>query len=451
MPPDRALARKRRTAEEAAALLRPTDTMAIGLGPCQPASFLRALGERDDWERLTIFGALLTGLYKVFTRRGVTLLSGFYGPVERGLREAGFDVRFVPADFRRFGRLARSMRPRVMATLVAPPDAQGRCSLALHAGATVAELHRAGRDPERLLVAEVNPKLPRTLGLPPDHPHALSLDEIDVIVESDADPFYLPDAASDAVEQAIAGFAASFIPDGATLQTGIGGIPSEIAARLAEGPGGDYGVHSEMFTTGLMQLHRAGKVTNRKGIYDGFSACTFAAGTAELYAWLDGCEQVRFLPVEAINDPAIIARNRSMVSINGALSIDLAGQIAADALNGRQYSGIGGHEDFVSGSALAEGGRSLVCLPSVALLRGEAGEPTRVSRIAAAFPAGALVTTPRHQVDVVITEWGAAELAGCTVEDRAAALVAIAHPDFRDALRAEAEQRGYFRAGGRVS
>ena len=161
---DRALARKRKTPAEAAALVRSVDEMAVGLGPCQPASFLQALGEREDWQQLTVFGALLTGLYKLFTRPGVTLLSGFFGPVERGLRQAGYDVRFVPADFRRFGRYAQLRKPRVMATLTAPPDAQGRLSLALHAGATVDELHRAGRDPDRLLIAEVNPKLPRTLG-----------------------------------------------------------------------------------------------------------------------------------------------------------------------------------------------------------------------------------------------------------------------------------------------
>jgi len=438
MSTDRELARKRRTATEAAALVRASDTMAIGLGPCQPPSFLHALGERDDFEALRVFGALLTGLYKVFTRRGVTLLSGFYGPVERGLRNAGYDVRFVPADFRRFGRYARQLAPRVMATLVAPPDAQGRCSLALHAGATVDELHRAGRDPQRILVAEVNPKLPRTLGLPPEHDHALTLDEIDVIVESEADPFYLPDHPPTEIERAIAEHVKRFIPDGATLQTGIGGIPGEIVELLAEGPGGDYGVHSEMFTNGLMRLHLAGKVTNRKGVYDGFSACTFSAGTRELYDWLDGREEVRFLPVDRINDPAIIARNRRMISINGALSVDLTGQVAADVVNARQYSGIGGHEDFVSGASFAEGGRSLVCLPSVARIRSGAEEPLLVSRIVAGFPPGTPITTPRHQVDVVVTEWGPAELAGKTAEDRAAALAEIAHPDFRDGLRAEA-------------
>ena len=441
MPSDPELARKRRSATEAAALVRASDSMAIGLGPCHPANFLHALGERDDFEQLSVFGALLTGLYKLFTRRGVTLVSGFFGPVERGLRDSGFDVRFVPADFRRFGRYARKLEPRVMATLVAPPDAQGRCSLALHAGAMVDELHRAGRDPKRLLVAEVNPKLPRTLGLPPEHAHALTLDEIDVIVESDADPFYLPDHPPTEIERRIAGHVARFIPEGATLQTGIGGIPGEIVELLAEGPGGDYGIHSEMFTTGLMRLHQAGKVSNRKGVHDGFSACTFAAGTRELYDWLDGRPEVRFLPVELINDPAIIARNRNMISINGALTVDLTGQIAADSLNGRQYSGIGGHEDFVNGASFSEGGRSLVCLPSVARVR-SGDESLLVSRIVAGFPPGTPVTTPRHQVDVVATEWGAAELAGKTAEERALALAEIAHPEFRDGLRAEAAKTG---------
>ena len=433
---EREIARRRVAAADAAARVRPVDALAVGLGPCQPASFLHALGERDDFERLMVFGALLTGLYKLFTRRGVTLLSGFFGPVERGLRQAGYDVRFVPADFRRFGHVARRLAPRVMATAVAPPDAQGRFSLALHAGATVHELHRCGHDPDRLLVVEVNPKLPRTLGLPPEHPHALSLEEVDLVIESDAEPFLLPDHPPDEIERAIAGHAARFIPDGATLQTGIGGIPGEIVEVLAEGPGGDYGVHSEMFTTGLMQLQRRGKVTNRKGVFDGFSVCTFAAGTAELYEWLDGQEAVRFLPVDVVNDPSVIGRNRRMVSINGALSIDLAGQVAADTVGGRQYSGIGGHEDFVQGAAFAEGGRSLVCLPATARLRSEAGEQL-ISRIAGSFRNGELVTTPRHQVDVIVTEFGAAELAGVTDDERAERLIAIAHPDFRDALRAE--------------
>jgi acyl-CoA hydrolase len=437
---EREIARRRVAPAEAAARVRAVDTLAVGLGPCQPPLLLRALGERDDFEKLVVFGALLTGLYKLFTRRGVTLLSGFYGPVERGLRGAGHDVRFVAADFRRFGHFARQLSPRVMSTLAAPPDAQGRLSLALHAGATVDELHRCGRDPDRLLIVEMNAKLPRTLGLPPEHSHSLALDEVDLLIESDEDPFYLPDHPPNDIERAIAGHVAPFIPEGATLQTGIGGIPNEIVEVLAEGAGGDYGIHTEMFTNGLMHLHRMGKVTNQKGIYDGFSACTFAAGTRELYDWLDGNEAVRFLPVDRINEPHIIARNRRMISINGALSVDLAGQVAADTIGGRQYSGIGGHEDFVHGAAFSDGGRSLVCLPSTARVRSDGGERI-VTRIAPAFRDGELVTTPRHQVDVIVTEFGAAELAGATDEERAERLIAIAHPDFRDALRAEAAKQ----------
>ena len=418
------------SAEEAAGFLRPTDTLAVPLGPGLPSAFLDALGERDDWRELTVFAALLTHPHRLFTRPGVRLLSGFFGPVERALRNAGHDVRFVPGDFRRFARIARSLAPRVMATSVAPAGEDGRVSLSLHAGATVAELHRCGADRERLLVAEASPRYPRTLGLPPDHPHALEPGEIDLLVPSDRAPRELPDEAPDPVSTAIAEHAIRFIPEAATLQTGIGAIPSQVVAKLAAGLGGDYGVHSEMFTTGLMQLHVAGKVSNRrKGIFEGFSVATFAMGTRALYDWLDGNDDVRFLPVDVVNDPTTIGRNRRMVSLNGALEIDLHGQVVADTIQGVQYSGIGGHEDFVSGAGLGEDDRSLLCLPATTQVAGQ-----RVSRIVRQLAPGSLVTTPRHQVDVIVTEFGAAELAGRSVEERAARLVAIAHPDFRKEL-----------------
>jgi acyl-CoA hydrolase len=327
------------------------------------------------------------------------------------------------------------MKPRVLAVSVAPPDARGRLSLALHAGAGVADLYRACADPDRLVIAEINPALPRTCGLPPEHPHCLHIDQVDVAYETDHPPFELNEPASSEVEVAIAEHCNRYIHDGSTLQTGIGGVPNAVMKLLAEGDGGDFGVHSEMFTTGLMHLHRAGKVTNKKGVYDGFSPATFAAGTLDLYAWLDGNEEVRFLPVEHVNDPSIIARNRNFVSINGALSIDLQGQIVADSIAGDQFSGIGGHMDFVSGAIGAPHGHSLVCLPATA-----GKDARRVSRIVPHHPAGTLVTTPRHQTDVIITEFGAAELANRTVRERAAALAEIAHPAVRDALRAGASE-----------
>ncbi len=426
---------KWRSPAEAAALLRPRDSLGIPLATGQPTALLHALGERRDFERLQVFAALLTELFPLFAQPGVRLLSGFHGPVERGLAAAGHDVHFVPSDFRRFTHILRRLAPRAMATLVAPPDREGFMSLSLHAGACVPELHACGADPERLLIAEVNPAAPRTLGLPPAHRHALHVDEVDVMIESERPLFTLPNSEPSPIERAIAAHALRYIPSGATLQTGIGGVPNEIAELLAKGSGGDYGIHSEMLTDGLMQLDLAGKISNRKGQHDGYSVVTFAAGSRELYDWLHENPSVRFLPIEEVNTPSIISRNRQMVSINGALSVDLLGQIAADMLPGRQFSGIGGHEDFCAGAALAPGGHSLVCLPSTA-----GGPEGALSRIVPALPAGLAVTTPRHEVDVVITEHGSAELAGRTVEERAAALIGIADPSFRDALRGEWER-----------
>lgn len=431
MPPTDATRKRPRalTPNEAAGLIRARDSIGVPLGPGQPGAFLHALGAEDRFEDLLISTALLTDFYEVFQRPNVRLLSGFYGPAERFLRAAGCNVQFVPGDFRRLGVILGALCPRVMATSAAPPDADGRMSLSLHAGATVTELERCGRDPNRLLVVEVSPRFPRTLGLPPEHPHCLRLEEVDVIVEVDREPFELEDPEPSEADVAIADHAAKFISDGCTLQTGIGAVPSLIIGRLAEGDGGDYGVHSEMFTTALMKLHRAGKVSNRKGVYDGISVSTFAAGTRELYDWLDGGEDVRFLPVERVNEPSLIGQNRKMISVNGALAVDLAGQVAADTLSGSQFSGIGGHEDFVEGTGLSLENRSLVCLPSTAERDGK-----RLSRIRPALGPDMLVTTPRHQVDVVITEYGAAELFGRTTKERAQALAAIAHPEFREEL-----------------
>ncbi len=297
------MAAQRLSPDAAAALLGPVDTLGIPLGPGQPPALLAALGQREDWEDLRVGGALLAVGTELFTRPGVHYLSGFFGPLERALRDQGANISFVPADFRRFAPLLEEQAPRVMCTVAAPPDAGGWCSLSLHAGGTVTELRRAGADPGRLLVVEAAAGFPNTAGLAPDFPHALHVDEIDVLVESGAAPLALADPQPTDADRAIAEHAARFVPDGATLQTGIGSIPSTIVSLLAEGDGGGYGVHSEMFTTGLMRLHEAGKVVNEKGRFDGVSVTTFAFGTEELYAWLDGNQDVAFLPVEIVKLP----------------------------------------------------------------------------------------------------------------------------------------------------
>ncbi|MGZ4683544.1 MAG: acetyl-CoA hydrolase/transferase family protein [Acidimicrobiales bacterium] len=423
------------TIEEAVALVRPVDTIGVPLGPGQPSAFLHALGERDDYEDVTIFGALLIDLFAFFTKPGVHYLSGFYGPAERFLLETGADVQFVPSDFRRFTPIAERLKPRVVATLVAPPDDDGWLSLSLHAGATYHEILRTAADPERVLIAEINPRAPRTMGLMPDSPHRVHIDQVDVLVESDRPMFILADSEPTDVDRQIAAHVRPYITDGSTLQTGIGGIPSTIASMLAEDDGGDYGVHSEMFTTGLMHLHKAGKISNaRKSQFPGMSITTFSAGTEELYEFLDGSDEVRFLPVDIVNSPEIVSRNHKMVTINGALTIDLWGQAVADTIGNRQFSGIGGHEDFVSVAGFELEDRALLCMPSTAMVAGQ-----RISRIAAELAAGAVITTPRHQLDLVVTEFGVASLRGRTVHERAVALAEIAHPEYRDDLLEHAD------------
>jgi acyl-CoA hydrolase len=425
------------TVEEAVGLIRPVDSIGFGLGPANPDTFLTALGQRDDWQDLQCGGALCLNLYEVFTRPGVSYRCGFFGPAERLLHASGHRVELVPGGFRQFAPILSRFAPRVMIVQAAPPD-DDRVNLALHFGATRPELLAAGRDPDRLLVVEVNPNLPRTASLPPDFDNTLPLDAVDVLVETDAIPFSLEEPPTDEADAAIARHALTYVRSGSTLQTGIGAIPNIVATELATGRMEGFGVHSEMFTTGLMRLHQAGKVTNdAKGVFHGVSVTTFALGTAELYAWLDGNADVAFLPVETVNDPTVISRNANLVSINGALSVDLYGQVVADNIDGRQISGVGGHEDFVQGAELHLDAHSLICLRSTATRAGET-----VSRIVGTLPAGSVVSTPRHHTGVVITEYGTAELSGLTVRERAHLLAEIAHPDFRPQLREEADRLG---------
>jgi acyl-CoA hydrolase len=426
------------TPEQAVAHVRPSDTIGMGLGPANPDAFLTALGSRDDWSDLVVGGALLLNYYEVFTKAGVSYRCGFFGPAERILLTEGHAIEHVPGGFRQFAPILARFAPRIMVAQAAPPDSDGNVNLSLHYGATRPELLRAGRDPDRLLVIEVNPNLPRTKSLPPDFDNTIPVELIDVLVEADGTPFTLEDQAPDATDTAVAEEALRYVGDGATLQIGIGAVPNMVASALATGPHGDFGVHSEMFTNGLMRLHAAGKVTNtKKGIYDGVSVTTFALGTADLYEFLDANDDIAFLDVGTVNDPTVISQNAEFVSINGALSVDLYGQIVADSIDGRQISGVGGQEDFVAGAETHLDAHSLICLRSTAEVAGE-----RTSRIVGLLPEGSVISTPRHHTGVIVTEHGSAELTGLTVRERAHALVEIAHPDFRTDLRKVADQIG---------
>jgi acyl-CoA hydrolase len=292
------------------------------------------------------------------------------------------------------------------------------------------DIVRAGVDCARLVFAEVNPRMPRTLG-----DSFLHVDDLDGLVPVDyALPESLPSPPDD-VSREIGRHIARLIPDGATLQTGIGAIPDAVLAHL--GDRHDLGVHTEMFSDGVMQLVEAGVITGRrKTLLPGKIVTSFIMGTQALYAWVHDNPAVEMRPSNFTNDPVVIARNERLFSINAALAVDLTGQVAADTLMGRFFSGIGGQVDFVRGAARSRGGQSIIALRSTA-------KDDAISRICGTLEPGAGVVTSRGDVRFVVTEYGVADLWGKSIRQRAHALIAIAHPDFRAELAADARARHY--------
>jgi acyl-CoA hydrolase len=425
------------TAQEAAALVRPTDAIGMGLVTGTPVALLKALSARDDWQDVTVSGGLLLGLFDFFLHPNVHYRASYYGGGERHYAARGADIQFVPSFFRHYGLLIQHLSPRVMMTVATMPDAKGMVNFSLYNGAHLEEFLRAGRDPNRLLVVECSPHFPRTTPLE-GFVHEISVDDIDVIVVSDEHPTVLASEVVTDQDLAIASFAATYVRDGTTLQTGIGAVPNLVAQALARGDGGDYGVHSEMFTDGLYELFTAGKISNsRKPIHPGVSVTTFALGSQEMYDFLDANPKVGFAPVSYVNDPSVIARNHKMVSINSALEVDLQGQIVADTIGARQYSGVGGNQDFVEGTSLSLEHTSLICLQSAAVVGGQLK-----SRIISDMTPLSVVTTPRHLTGVIVTEYGTADLRGRSVKERAQLLIGIAHPQFRDELSVAAGSLG---------
>jgi acyl-CoA hydrolase len=417
--------------DAAARLVRPRDSLLCGFVAGQPVGILEALGARTDLEDIVLNTGLLQRPFTLLQNPAVRVVSGFFGPVERMARVAGARVSYLPADFSGLERLALRLRPRIVLAVTSPADADGWLSFGAHAGASYRAFLEAARDPERLAIAEVNTRMPRVAGIPELGGNRVHVSEVDAWVEHDEELVTIPDEPPSPEDLAIAHHVCERILPEAILQFGIGAIPNEIARILAEQPGGAFGIHTEMISDGVMNLHQAGKVTNRKPVYDGFTVATFALGSERLYRWLDGNPAVRILPVTDVNGPAVLCRLPRLTSINGALAIDLAGQVAADSIAGRQYSGTGGHESFVSGAGSAPEGRSFLCLESTAKVGG-----ARVSTIVPALDEGTRVTTPRHHVQYVVTEHGAVDLSVLTDVERPAALIELAHPDFRDTLRA---------------
>jgi acyl-CoA hydrolase len=305
---------------------------------------------------------------------------------------------------------------------VTPPDEHGFCSLGTSVDAMLSAVRHA-----KSVIVQFNKSMPRTLG-----DSFIHIDRIDFAVEVDQPPYDYSSGEPDAVESKIGEFVADLVADEATLQMGIGAIPSAVGRKLYDKK--DLGVHTEMFTDILVDLVERGVVTcARKEINCGKIVTAFMMGTQRLYKFVDNNPMVEMRPVDYTNDTSVIRRFKRMTAINSAIEVDLTGQVCADSIGHRMYSGVGGQMDFMRGAALAQEGRAIIALPSTA-----AGGT--VSRITASLKEGAGVTTTRSHVRTVVTEYGVAELFGQSLRERAKRLIAIAHPDFRDELTSYAKQ-----------
>jgi acyl-CoA hydrolase len=306
---------------------------------------------------------------------------------------------------------------------VSPPDAHGFCSLGVSVEAMHAAIHAA-----KTVIAQLNPSMPRTLGESFVH-----VSQIDLACEVDQPPYESHRPEIGEIERRIGGFIADLIPDGATLQLGIGAIPAATAELLTHKK--DLGIHTEMFTDAVVDLVEAGAVTGaRKTRNNGKLVTAFMMGTSRLYKFVHDNPMVEMRSVDFTNDTHVIRSFTNMTAINSAIEVDLSGQVVADSIGFRMYSGIGGQMDFIRGAALAPGGRPIIALPSTA---GKNGEQTRITP---SIKEGAGVVTTRAHVRTVVTEWGVAELWGKSLRERAKALITVAHPDHRDFLTSEARR-----------
>lgn len=313
---------------------------------------------------------------------------------------------------------------------VSPPDEQGYCSLGTEPGPTITAAESA-----KIVIAQVNEQMPRTLGDTQMHVERL---HYIVPVNEPICEHAMGQMGDAAVVEKIAGHIVGLIPDGATMQLGIGAIPDAVLKHLYTKK--DLGIHTELFSDGVIDLVEAGVITNaRKTLHPGKIVAGFLLGTRRLYDWVDNNPLVEFYRTEYVNDPFVVAQNDRMVAINSALEVDLTGQVCADSIGPRQYSAVGGQMDFVYGASRSKGGVPIITLPSTAQLR----DGTVVSKIVPMLKQGAGVVTSRNHVHYVVTEFGVAALYGKTVRQRAQALINIAHPRFRDEMTAQARELHY--------
>jgi len=414
------------SAADVAALVRSGTNIFIHGACATPTPLIEALCARRDLTDVRLYHLHTSGPApfaapdRAQEFRSVSLFTG--APLRQAIAENRAD--FVPIFLSDIPGLFlnRQVQLDVAFLQVSPPDRHGMCSLGTSCDAALAAATTA-----RIVVAEINARMPRTHGnnlLPFASIHAFAATDRPLL-EHAPEP-------ETPVEARIGEIVAGLVEDGSTLQMGIGGIPDAVLSRLHDKH--DLGIHTEMFSDRVVDLFESGAITNRlKNVGKGRLVTSFVNGSKRLFEFLDDNPLVAFYPCDWTNDTAVIRRNPKVVAINSAIQIDLTGQVCADSIGHRIYSGIGGQMDFIRGAALSPGGKPIIALPSTAA-RGT------VSRITPELAAGAGVVTTRGHVHWVVTEYGAVNLHGRSIRERADALISIAHPDFRPSLRQELQR-----------
>ena len=409
------------SAEEAAAHIKNGMRVFIHGAAATPTPLIASLCKRPDLENVTLYHLHLLGdiPFASASQQGrffsVSLFTGsdLRKPIEEGRAD------FMPIFLGDIPRLFASGTIRLDAAIVqlSPPDRHGFCTLG-----TSVDAARSAADSARMVIAEINDQMPRTYGNT-----AVRFDRITAFIHTDRPLIEHPTSPETSVEARMGELIADIIEDGATLQIGIGNIPDAVLSRLHDKH--DLGVHTEMFSDRVVDLVEAGVITNRlKKVHPNRITTSFVNGSRRLFDFVDDNPTVEFHPCDRTNDTALIRQNDKFVAINAALEIDLTGQVCADSLGHRIYSGIGGQMDFIHGAALSKGGKPVIAIPATAA-RGT------VSRIVPELKPGAGVVTTRGHVHWVVTEFGAVNLNGKTLRERGEALISIAHPDFRSELR----------------
>ena len=424
------------TLEQALDMIRPDMNIVTGLGAGEAQLIMNNIHTIADRVKNVTITNCLSMAHGDFLgeeyAESFNIDGWFFSPPLRKAFKNG-NISFIPNHLHLAGwKRLDHVTPDIFVGTATMPDEHGFISLS-----TSNTYESQMIDKADVVILEINPNYPRTFGDVEIH-----YSEIDFFIEADYAVPALPDTEPNEKDKKIGEYIAELINDGDTLQLGIGGIPNAVASALKGKK--DLGIHTEMMTSGMVELIQAGAVTGKKKtLHKGKHVATFALGNRKLYDFIDNNPSVMILNGKYVNDPHIIGLNDNMVSINTAMEVDLSGQVCSESIGHIQFSGTGGQADTAIGAQKAKNGRSFIALYSTAMVRNpETGEKEETSKIVPLLKRGAIVTLSRNDVDMVVTEYGVAHLRGTNVRERIQRLIAIAHPDFRDEIMKEAHEIG---------